>query len=74
VAVALVIGTVELGGLLAEKLGARGSFWAWLENIDISALGVIIVGLFVGTWLLAVSIWHFGHLEERWAAPARAAD
>ncbi len=74
VAVALVIGTVELAGLLAQKLNAQGRFWAWLENIDIGSLGVIIVGLFVGTWLLALSIWHFGHLEERWAAPGPAAD
>jgi high-affinity nickel-transport protein len=74
VAVALVIGTVELGGLLAQKLNARGSFWAWLENIDISSLGMIIVVLFLVTWLLAGTIWHFGHLEERWAAPGPAAD
>jgi high-affinity nickel-transport protein len=27
VAVALLIGTIELAGLLAQKLGAGGSFW-----------------------------------------------
>jgi high-affinity nickel-transport protein len=27
VAVALVIGTIELGGLIAGELGARGAFW-----------------------------------------------
>jgi high-affinity nickel-transport protein len=74
VAVALVIGTVELGGLLAQKLGARGPFWGWLENIDIGSLGMIIVAMFLGTWVLALSIWHFGHLEERWAAPRPAGD
>jgi high-affinity nickel-transport protein len=67
VAVALVIGTVELGGLLAQKLGAQGSFWSWLEHIDIGSLGVLIVAMFLGTWLLAVSIWHFGRVEERLA-------
>ncbi len=36
VAVALVIGTIELGGLFASKLDARGPFWNWLENIDIN--------------------------------------
>ncbi len=74
VAVALVIGTVELGGLLAQKLGAHGSFWAWLENIDIGSLGVIIVVMFVGTWALALSVWHFGRLEERYALPAAGGD
>jgi high-affinity nickel-transport protein len=70
VAVALVIGTVELGGLLAQKLGAHGSFWAWLEHLDIGSLGVIIVAMFFATWLLAVSIWHFGRIEERFSASA----
>ncbi len=68
VAIALLIGTVELAGLLAHKLEFQGAFWSWLENINISALGVIIVGMFLLTWLVAVAVWHFGHLEERWDA------
>jgi nickel/cobalt transporter (NiCoT) family protein len=68
VMVALVIGTVELAGLLAERLGARGSFWAWVERLDINALGLIIVGLFVTTWVVAAAIWRIGRIEERWRA------
>jgi high-affinity nickel-transport protein len=68
VAVALVIGTIELGGLAAQHLNLSGSFWSWFENIDINVLGYIIVGLFVMTWALALSVWHFGRIEERWTA------
>jgi nickel/cobalt transporter (NiCoT) family protein len=68
VAVALVIGTIEIGGLLAQKLNAQGSFWGWLENLDINTLGFIIVGMFIATWVLALAIWHFGRIEERWDA------
>ena len=68
VAVALVIGTIEIGGLLAQKLNAQGSFWGWLENIDINTLGFIIVGMFVATWVIALAIWRFGRIEERWDA------
>jgi len=68
VAVALVIGTIELGGLLAQHLNLSGSFWNWFENIDINFLGFVIVGMFVATWVVAVSVWHFGHIEERWSA------
>src|SRR5208282_2811156 len=50
VAVALVIGTIELGGLIAEQLNLSGSFWVWFETIDINLLGFIIVGMFVATW------------------------
>jgi high-affinity nickel-transport protein len=68
VAVALVIGTIEITGLLAEKLNAQGSFWAWWERININTLGFVIVGIFVATWAIALSVWHFGRIEERWEA------
>ena len=68
VAVALIIGTIELGGLVASQLNLSGSFWNWFENININFLGFVIVGLFVGTWAIALSVWRFGHIEERWTA------
>jgi high-affinity nickel-transport protein len=68
VAVALVIGTIELGGLIASQLNLSGSFWTWFENIKINFLGFLIVGMFVATWAIAVSVWHFGRIEERWSA------
>jgi high-affinity nickel-transport protein len=71
VAVAAVIGTIELGGLLAKKLNARGPFWAWLEHININALGFIIVGMFVATWIIAMTVWRLGHIEERWTERLR---
>jgi high-affinity nickel-transport protein len=68
VAVALLIGTVELAGLLAQKLGARGSFWIWVEHIDMNTLGLVIVGMFVATWAIAAAIWRLAGIEERWGA------
>jgi nickel/cobalt transporter (NiCoT) family protein len=68
VAVALVIGTIEIVGLVAEKTGAQGPFWTWWETIDINTLGFIIVGMFVATWAIALAVWRFGRIEERWSA------
>jgi nickel/cobalt transporter (NiCoT) family protein len=68
VAVAVVIGTIEIGGLVAEELNLSGHFWNWFETIDINVLGYIIVGMFIATWAIAMSLWHFGHIEERWSA------
>jgi high-affinity nickel-transport protein len=34
--------------------------------LDINVLGYIIVGLFVATWAIALSVWHFGKIEQRW--------
>jgi high-affinity nickel-transport protein len=68
VAVALVIGTIELGGLIAQKAGAHGSFWTWLERINMNQLGFIIVGMFVATWAIAALVWRLARVEERWSA------
>ena len=32
--------------------------------------GSSIVGLFVATWALALAVWRFGHIEDRWS-PSR---
>jgi nickel/cobalt transporter (NiCoT) family protein len=69
VLVALAIGSIELFTLFSEKLGLKGGFWDWLAAIDLSTIGYGIVGLFVGTWALALAIWHFGEIERRWSAP-----
>jgi high-affinity nickel-transport protein len=68
VAVALVVGTIELGGLLASELDLSGSFWHSVENVNINVLGFVIVGMFVATWAIALAVWRFGHIEERWGA------
>jgi len=66
VAVALMIGSIELFGLLANKLNLTGGVWNYFSNFDINQAGFIIVGLFVATWLIALGVWHFAHIEKRW--------
>ncbi|MFE1753323.1 HoxN/HupN/NixA family nickel/cobalt transporter [Streptomyces anandii] len=77
VAVALLIGTVELLGLLAQKLGLHGVFWDWIAGLDLNVVGFVIVGLFFATWILALVVWKAGRIEEKWtaglAAPADSA-
>jgi nickel/cobalt transporter (NiCoT) family protein len=74
VAVALVIGTVELLGLAANALTLHGGFWGWVSGVDINTLGYIIVGLFALTWTVALGIWRVGGIEERWTAHGREPD
>ena len=68
VAVALIIGVVELVGLLADKVGIQSGPLAALGSIDLEYVGYGIVALFVVTWALSVAIWKFGRIEERWSA------
>jgi high-affinity nickel-transport protein len=71
VAVALIIGTVELLGLLGDQLGLRGAFWTWVAGIDLNTIGFVIVGLFFATWIVALAVWKFGRIEEKWTAGLR---
>ncbi|MEV6838439.1 HoxN/HupN/NixA family nickel/cobalt transporter [Streptomyces sp. NPDC051133] len=68
VAVALVIGTVELLGLLADRLGLHGAFWDWISGLDLNTVGFVIVGLFFATWAVALLVWKAGRIEEKWTA------
>lgn len=66
VIVALLIGAIELAQVLLHKLGWEGGAWDWVRGLNFSTLGYVIVGLFVVTWLVAVAIWRWRHIEQRW--------
>ncbi len=74
VAVALLIGTVELLGLLANQLGWSGPFWDGISGIDLNAIGFLIVGMFVVTWAIALLVWRYGRIEEKWSAASELID
>ncbi|HEF5873764.1 TPA: HoxN/HupN/NixA family nickel/cobalt transporter [Burkholderia cenocepacia] len=67
IGVALVIGTVEVLGLLNRALGTHGAAGTWLAALDLNDLGFAIVGLFVATWAVSIAIWKVGRFEQRWA-------
>jgi high-affinity nickel-transport protein len=68
VAVALIIGVVELVGLLAEKAGITSGPLAALGGLDLEYVGYGIVVLFFVTWAVSVAVWRYGRIEERWSA------
>jgi nickel/cobalt transporter (NiCoT) family protein len=70
VAAAFLIGTIELLGLLPSEINLRGAFWDFMANFNINTAGFIIVGMFVVTWMVALAIWRFGRVEQRWDAAA----
>ena len=70
VAVALLIGSIELFGLMANKLNLSGGFWDYVSNFDINQAGFIIVGLFVATWVISLLVWRFAQIEQRWSRAA----
>jgi len=68
VIVALVIGVIVLAGLLADRLGIDSGPIAAIGSLDLEFVGFMIVGLFVAAWLIALAVWRFGRVEDRWTA------
>ena len=68
VAVALVIGMIELLQVMAAKFSLEGGFWSFLDNLDFGRIGYVMVGLFIATWLLSVTLWKARRIEQRWGS------
>ena len=71
VAVALIIGTIELMSVLVDQAHITSGPIAAIGHIPLDYAGYGIVGLFVLCWLVALAIWRFGHIEEKWSANLR---
>ena len=71
VAVALLIGTIELLSVFADKFSLTGQPWDFVSGLDLNIVGYVIVGMFVFTWAIALAVWRFGNIEERWSARLR---
>ncbi|MEV4202568.1 HoxN/HupN/NixA family nickel/cobalt transporter [Micromonospora globbae] len=63
---ALVIGSIVLTQLLADNLAITSGILGWVARIDLEYVGFIMVGLFVGTWLIALAVWRLARVEQRW--------
>jgi high-affinity nickel-transport protein len=68
VAVALIIGGIEIISIVTDKMGIKSGALAWIGGLDLNNVGYAIVGLFVLTWVVALAVWHFGRVEEKWNA------
>jgi high-affinity nickel-transport protein len=67
VAVAVIIGGIELIGVIADKLAITSGPLAWVGNLDLEYVGFAIVGLFALTWTISLIVWRVGRIGEKWA-------
>jgi high-affinity nickel-transport protein len=77
VAVALIIGTIELVSIVTDKLDIRSGPLAAIGGLDLNYVGFVIAGLFVLTWAVALLVWRYARIEEKWRArltPAPSSD
>jgi high-affinity nickel-transport protein len=73
VAVALFVGGLEICQVIANQLSLTGGFWSYAADFDLNSAGYFIVGAFVIVWSVALALWKYGKIEERWHDKAHAA-
>jgi high-affinity nickel-transport protein len=71
--VALLIGAIELIGLLRDQLHWTDGFSGWLAGLDLNNVGFLVVGLFVVVWAAAIGYWKLARVESRWPGEAASA-
>ncbi len=72
VVVALTVGGIEVLGLISDQLNLKGGFWDTIGNLNdnFGVIGYLIIGIFVGAWLLSFLIYRInGYDDPDVAAP-----
>ncbi|HIJ62833.1 MAG TPA: HoxN/HupN/NixA family nickel/cobalt transporter [Rhodospirillaceae bacterium] len=59
VVVAVLVGSVEVLGLLAERLALRGPFWDTVGSLtgNFGLFGIVIVALFAVSWVVSLAVY-----------------
>src|SRR5436305_2043404 len=66
VLVALVVGVIEALSVISSQLKLSGGFWDFLGNLsnNFGAVGYIIIGIFVVSWLVSTIIYKVRRYDE----------
>jgi high-affinity nickel-transport protein len=68
VVVAVVIGLVEVIGVITSELGIDSGALGWVGGLSLNYVGFGIVAVFALAWAVALGVWRFGRIEDRWSA------
>jgi nickel/cobalt transporter (NiCoT) family protein len=68
IAVALLIGSIELVSILHDDLNWADPITSWVSGIDLNNAGLAIVVLFAVTWIGAIGYWKLANVEARYQA------
>jgi len=73
VSVAFFVGGLEIAQVFAGQLNLTGGFWDYASRFNLNSAGYFIVGSFVVVWGVALALWRFGNIEQRWHDKSHAA-
>jgi high-affinity nickel-transport protein len=73
ISVAFFVGGLEIAQVISKQLNLTGGFWGYAASFNLNSAGYIIVGLFAFVWIVALALWRYGKIEQRWHDKAHKA-
>jgi nickel/cobalt transporter (NiCoT) family protein len=72
VVVAVFIASVQIVGLLVDKAGLDGGLWHLIAGLgdDLTTFGLVIIGIFVGTWAVSCALYRWRRFGSLAVDPA----
>ena len=69
--IALVVGGIEVLGLIATKIESEGMIWNMIKSLNnhYSTLGYMIILLFIASWVLSVIIYKYMQFDKLESLP-----
>lgn len=66
VLVALLVGTLEVFGIISSALNLSGGFWDFVGNLNdnFGVIGYYIIGIFVVSWVVSTIIYKVKHYDD----------
>ena len=64
VSVALVVGTIELLTIAAQRLNLTGGLWNWVAKLDFENIGYVIIGIFLVSWVGSTLLYKLKRYDE----------
>jgi len=59
VLIAFAVGGIEVLSIISDKFGLTGGIWDWVGGLDFELIGVAIIAIFLGSWLVSTIIYRW---------------
>ncbi|WP_042268898.1 HoxN/HupN/NixA family nickel/cobalt transporter [Paraburkholderia heleia] len=66
VAVAVLIGSIEMAALIGQEFDLKGRFWGFVGNLsdNFGTIGYLVIGLFLVSWMISIAIYRIGKYDD----------
>ena len=64
VLIAFIVGGIEVLSIIGDRFGLSGGIWDVVDQMDFGLIGVAIVGVFLGSWVVSTLIYRWKGYDD----------